>query len=100
MDPQLFENHYENSVEDMIRYMAEKLVALGIAPEAFTDSVLEREAVTPTSLTNKVAILHSIVCSAKNIGFVIVNEKPLRWGTFDVQIIMMIGVNHQQRMDF
>lgn len=102
MDPQLFEkNHYENSVEDMIRYMAEKLVALGIAPEAFTDSVLEREAVTPTSFDNKVAIPHSIVCSTqKNIGFVIVNEKPLRWGTFDVQIIMMIGVNHQQRMDF
>ena len=47
------------------------------------------------------AIPHSIVCSTqKNIGFVIVNEKPLRWGTFDVQIIMMIGVNHQQRMDF
>ena len=84
MDPQLFEkNHYENSVEDMIRY------------------VLEREAVTPTSFDNKVAIPHSIVCSTqKNIGFVIVNEKPLRWGTFDVQIIMMIGVNHQQRMDF
>lgn len=68
MDPQLFEkNHYENSVEDMIRYMAEKLVALGIAPEAFTDSVLEREAVTPTSFDNKVAIPHSIVCSTQKI---------------------------------
>ena len=54
MDPQLFEkNHYENSVEDMIRYMAEKLVALGIAPEAFTDSVLERGLLPPPVLTTK-----------------------------------------------
>ena len=102
MDPRLFEkNHYETSVEHMIRYMADKLVALGVAPPAFTASVLEREAVTPTSFDNRVAIPHSIVCSTeKNIGFVIVNDKPIHWGTFDVQIIMMIGVNHQQRMDF
>lgn len=102
IDPRLFErNHYENSIEQMIQYMAQKIIEMGFAPEEFTASVLEREAITHTSFDNKVAIPHSIVCSTeKNISFIIINEKPMKWGLFDVQLIMMIGVNHNQRKDF
>ncbi len=102
IEPCLFErNHYESSVEKMIQYMSQKIIGMGFAPEEFTASVLEREAVTPTSFDNKVAIPHSIVCSTtKNICFIIINEKPMKWELFDVQLILMIGVNHNQRKDF
>lgn len=102
IDARLFEkNHYEDSVEEMIRYMADRMISLGFAPEEFVTSVLDREAVTPTGFDNNVAIPHSIVCSTnRNICFIILNEKPMRWGFFDVQLIMLIGVNYNQRKDF
>ena len=93
--------HYELDANAMIRYISQKLIDAGIAPASFTQSVLEREEITSTSFDNKVAIPHSILCStSRNCSYVIVNKTPMKWGYFEVNIIIMIGINHNQRRFF
>ena len=93
--------HYESDANAMIRYISEKLIDAGIAPASFTQSVLEREEITSTSFDNKVAIPHSILCStSRNCAYVIINKTPMKWGYFDINIIIMIGINHNQRRFF
>ena len=59
------------------------------------------EEITSTSFDNKVAIPHSILCStSRNCSYVIVNKTPMKWGYFEVNIIIMIGINHNQRRFF
>ena len=93
--------HYESDANAMIHYISEKLIDAGIAPASFTQSVLEREEITSTSFDNRVAIPHSILCStSRNCAYVIVNTTPMKWGYFEVNIIIMIGINHNQRRFF
>ena len=80
--------HYELDANAMIRYISQKLIDAGIAPASFTQSVLEREEITSTSFDNKVAIPHSILCSTS------------RNCSYEVNIIIMIGINHNQRRFF
>nr|MBQ4458702.1 PTS sugar transporter subunit IIA [Clostridia bacterium] len=91
----LFEkNVYLKSEEEYIRYMSEKLIIAGIADESFTDDVLERERYTPTSFENGIAIPHAIKGQAiSNHAYAIINEKPFRWGNYDVNVIIMIALN-------
>ena len=85
----------------MIRYMAENWLLWVLLRKLLLTLFWNGRLLPPPVLTTKwQSHIPSSALPKKNIGFVIVNEKPLRWGTFDVQIIMMIGVNHQQRMDF
>ena len=101
-DSRLFErNHYESSPEDMIRYIADRLAEMGLAGPDFAKTALEREALTPTSFDNLLAVPHSILSSTvKNFGYVIVNDKPMQWGHFPVRIIILIGINHEERNEF
>lgn len=101
-DESLFEkNHYENSPEEMISYLCSKFQNEGIADENYKESVLEREKITPTSFDNYIAMPHSMSCStSKNCGAVIINEKPMKWGYFEVNIIILIGINNKKRSEF
>lgn len=101
-DSSLFErNHYEETPEEMIKYLSNKMIQKGIAPAEFTNSVLERESATPTSFDNSIAIPHSIaVHTARNCAAVIVNENSMQWGLFSVNIIILIGIGVNQRGDF
>lgn len=101
-DESLFEkNHYENSPEEMISYLCNKFQNEGIADENYKESVLEREKITPTSFDNYIAMPHSMSCStSKNCGAVIINEKPMKWGYFEVNIIILIGINNKKRSAF
>lgn len=98
----LFEkNHYEKNPEEMIKYLSEKLIKIGYATKDFTNSVLEREFATSTGFDNKIAIPHSILSSTtKNCAAIIINEKPMKWGHFNVNIIILIGINHNERKEF
>lgn len=101
-DDRLFEkNHYEKTPEEMIKYLSKKLINIGYATKDFTDSVLERELATSTGFDNKIAIPHSILSSTtKNCGAIIINEKAMKWGNFNVNIIILIGINHNERKEF
>lgn len=99
---ELFEhNHYENNVDQLIQYMSNKLVNHKIAPPSFVNAVLEREHMTPTSFDNLVALPHAIECSTyQNCAYVIINDKPMKWGYFYVNIIILLGIEHSKRNQF
>lgn len=101
-DERLFErNHYFNSPEDMIRYMAQRFVDFRLADSSFVESVISRERMSATSFDNNVAIPHSIkVSTAKNCTYVIINDTPMHWGMYDVQIVILIGINENHRESF
>ncbi len=101
-DERLFErNHYFNSPEEMIRYMAKRFVDFRLADSSFIDSVMEREQMSPTSFDNNVAIPHSIKASTvRNCTYVIINGVPMHWSMYDVQIVILIGINENQRDSF
>ena len=85
----------------MIRYLSKKFIDIGIASDDFTESVLDRESIAPTSFDNLIAIPHSITSqTTKNCGSVIINDESMQWGFFQVNIIILIGVCNDNRMDF
>ncbi len=100
--PDFFEhNHYESNVEQLIQYMSNKLVSHKMAPPNFVDAVLEREHMTPTSFDNLIALPHAIECSTyQNCAYVIINDKPMKWGYFYVNIIILLGIEHSKRNQF
>lgn len=94
-------NHYENDADEMISYMADQLFEDNLVTVEFKDAVLKREHLTPTSFDNKIAIPHSIFISAKkNCAYVIINNKSMKWGYFDINIIILLGINHAERNKF
>ncbi len=92
----LFEkNVYFGSREECIHYMADKLNAAGIVDDNFEKDVLQRENITATSFDSGIALPHAITGTAKNNrAFVIINNKPMPWGDYDVSIIIMIALNY------
>ncbi len=100
--PMSFErNHMEKTPEAMIRYMSDQLFKAGIVPEGFGDAVVDRERITPTSFDNKTAMPHAIQCSAhRNRAYVIVNDTPMEWGYFSVNIIILLAVEYTKREQF
>lgn len=101
-DERLFErNHYFSSPEEMIRYMAQRFVDFRLADSSFIESVISREQMSATSFDNNVAIPHSIkVSTVKNCTYVIINDTPMRWGMYDVQVVILIGINENHRDSF
>ncbi len=100
--PDMFEyNHYEKDSSQMIRYVTKKIIDKGLADDYFSEAVLQREKATPTSFDNGVAIPHSMNSSTKkNCAYVIINENSMPWGYFNVNIIIVLGINHSQRAQF
>ena len=93
--------HYEPTPESMLEYISKRLIDSGLAPKGFTKAVIEREDLTPTSFDNKVAMPHAIQCSTnENCAYVVINKKPMDWGYFKVNIIILLGVEYAQRQRF
>ncbi len=84
-----------------IDYITDKVIALGLAPQAFKEAVKERERSASTSFDNLTAIPHTIEVSAnKTFGYVIINKKPMKWGRYDINIIILIGISRFSSIDF
>ncbi len=84
-----------------IDYITDKVIALGLAPQAFKEAVKERERSASTSFDNLTAIPHTIEVSAnKTFGYVIINKSPMKWGRYDINIIILIGISRFSSIDF
>lgn len=54
-----------------------------------------------TAFNNNVAVPHSMKMDANKTGIcIIINDKPVKWGEEQVQIITMIAINQTQRQLF
>ena len=68
--------------------------------ERFLDSVLERERLSPTSFANALAVPHAFRAYASRSTIAVARlSQPMRWGGFDVRLVMLFAINESdQRM--
>ncbi|WP_209124133.1 BglG family transcription antiterminator [Alkalihalobacillus sp. BA299] len=86
--------------EEVIHFLGENLQQLGLVDQNYTDSVLEREAVSPTCFGNLVAIPHPIVPQTESTFWAICTlEKPIMWDKKPVQFICLLNVEKNSSKD-
>lgn len=79
--------------EDVLSFLIEKLESLGLVPNTFKRAVEKREAFSPTSYGNLVAIPHPITPLTDSTFWAICTlQKPIDWGGKKVQFICLLCV--------
>ncbi len=80
--------------EEIIRMLCLSLVQEGVVDPEFTDVVLKREQMTPTSFVNTFAIPHAFGAFAGNSTIAVAQLKnPVKWGVFEVRLVMLFAIN-------
>lgn len=84
----------------MLYFLGEKLTHLGLVPFQFIESVFEREAASPTSFGNLVAIPHPMVPQTDTTFWAICTlKKPIMWEGNLVQFICLLSVKANNQGD-
>lgn len=84
--------------EDVIDHMCHEMEKKDLIPEAFRDSVLERESFSSTSIVYGLAIPHALSIAAKRSCIsVALLEKPIQWGTFEVSLVILLGIREEDK---
>ncbi|TDL67496.1 transcription antiterminator [Rhodococcus qingshengii] len=79
--------------EEVLYFLSEKLEKLGLVDSTFIDAVFEREALSPTSFGNLVAIPHPITQKTDSTFWAICTlQKPIEWGGKRVQFICLLSI--------
>lgn len=98
------EHFYQNLVcstpEEVIQCLCKGLEKEGIVDAKFQDIVLERERMSPTSFANVLAVPHAFGAYASKSTIAVAQlAAPVRWGSFDVRLVMLFAINKgDQRM--
>ncbi len=98
------EYYYEDldcsSAEEIIRFLCRDMERGGLIDSTFCDVVLKRERMSPTSFVDTFAIPHAFGSFARISTIAVAQLKnPVRWGSFDVRLVMLFAVNEEdQRM--
>lgn len=91
--------HYHSQVdmdqpEEIIRMLCAGLEKEGIVEPEFTEMVLKREQMSPTSFVNTFAIPHAFGAFARNSTIAVAQLKnPVKWGAFEVRLVMLFAIN-------
>jgi len=98
LNPKFFRRNLSfTSENEAIEYMCSILVAEEYVTETFIDEIKDRERMSSTAFNN-LAIPHCMKMNAKKTGmFVIINEKPTQWGNNQVNLILMLSINRNDR---
>ena len=101
LNPKFFRRNLPFATEnEAIEYMCGILVAEEYVTETFIDEIKDRERMSSTAFNN-LAIPHCMKMNAKKTGmFVIINEKPTQWGNNQVNLILMLSINRNDRNIF
>ncbi|WP_444641761.1 BglG family transcription antiterminator [Caproiciproducens sp. R1] len=92
---------YAKDEFEMIDLLTTECHELGLCDSSFRDEVTERESLSSTSFANMVAVPHSLKQNALHSFLsVVINEKPMQWGNYSVNIIVLIGINKEDRPAF
>lgn len=95
IEPETFHlNLKTETPEETIEYMCDHLKNLGYSDDAFKKSVLQREKMASTSFVYSFAVPHSLnVASFRSSISVAFLEKPIKWGEFEVKMVMLLAIN-------
>jgi len=98
LNPKFFRRNLPFPTEnEAIEYMCSILVAEDYVTETFIEEIRDRERMSSTAFNN-LAIPHCMKMNAKKTGmFVIINEKPTQWGSNQVNLILMLSINRNDR---
>ena len=82
------------SSEDIIQDMCSDLMMYGLAQNDFRKDVMKRESISATSFVYGIAIPHAISARTKESCIVTrVLKKPVKWGDFEVRLVMLLGIH-------
>lgn len=96
----VFLQEKSDSRERTLQFFYQKLLKLGLVDESFLASVLEREAISPTSFGNLVAIPHPISPLTDTTFLAICTlQKPIDWGGKRAQFICLLSVEKNSHQD-
>ncbi|MCI5773408.1 MAG: PRD domain-containing protein [Erysipelotrichaceae bacterium] len=86
------------SPEKVINYMCDKMYEKGLIPDNFKESVLHRETLSSTSMVYGLAIPHAFnvvaIHSCISVGIL---KKPIKWGAFNVSIVIILGIRENDQ---
>ncbi|SDZ65729.1 lichenan operon transcriptional antiterminator [Evansella caseinilytica] len=86
--------------EKVIEFLGKKLVEDEIVDKTFVQSVIDREAVSPTSFGNLVAIPHPMTPQTNKTFWAICTlKKPIDWGGKQVQLVCLLNINKNNNSD-
>lgn len=89
-----------NNKEDVIHFLGGELLKNGLVSEQFTESVLEREKISPTSFGNLVAIPHPIEPQTDDTFWSILTlNSPIQWGDKPVRIVFLLNIAKENTED-
>lgn len=89
----LLQKDFQSNIE-CLRYVSSLMYEEGCVDEKFFESVLKREMITPTNVTEDIALPHGMDKHVlKNRIAIITTPKPLAWGDGSVSIIFLLAVN-------
>lgn len=72
-----------------------------IVPPEFLDSVLLRETYSPTAFGHRFAVPHSMEFLGRLTKLaVLIPKGPIRWGEFEVSMVLMLAINGDDYDDF
>ena len=99
IEPETFHlNLKTETPEETIEFMCDHLKKLGYSDDAFKKSVLQREKMASTSFVYSFAVPHSLnVASFRSSISVAFLEKPIKWGEFEVKMVMLLAINEVYR---
>ncbi len=89
------------SKEEIIRFLSDRIIELGICEPSFYDSVMEREALSSTCFFGSFAIPHATTMDAScTMNCVLISEKGIPWDEYKIHLVMMIAVSKEDRKEF
>ncbi|MBB5326075.1 lichenan operon transcriptional antiterminator [Anoxybacillus tepidamans] len=96
----VFLNQPFETKEEVLEFLCAQLQRLGLVNETFKQSVLEREAISPTCFGNLVAIPHPLVPQTdKTFWAICTLEKPIIWADKRVQFVCLLSVEKNSKAD-
>jgi lichenan operon transcriptional antiterminator len=99
--PDLFQKNkaYRDEV-DVIESISKIMHHGNYVDSNFASEVLEREKMSSTAFNN-IAIPHTMKMNALHTSaYVLINEKPIKWGDNNVHIVLMLAINKNEKRAF
>ena len=85
---------------DIIDALCEKLIKLDYVPKEYREKVYEREKISSSSF-DSIALPHPLeMISKKTAIAVLINESPVEWNGYKVNIVFMLAINEEDRSAF
>jgi lichenan operon transcriptional antiterminator len=87
--------------DTMIRTLGERMVDASVVDQGYVEGALQRERMSSTAFTEALAVPHAMTMTATRTAIAIsVNETPLPWGEYRVNVVAFIAFSAVDRGSF